>query len=75
VGEGNVVICDVVEEVNLLLRQHDACGDRVHRRIAPAFVEEAAVLVEAFKVVDVGLGTEPGETANLEVGPLHGELI
>lgn len=71
VGEGNVVVGNVVEEVNFLFLQHQACGDRVDRRITPTLVEETAVLVERLKVVGIGLGAEPVEAANLEVGPLQ----
>lgn len=70
VSERNVVVSDVVEEMNLFLLQHQAGSDRVDRRITPTFVEETAVLVERLKVVDVGLGAEPVEAANFEVGPL-----
>jgi hypothetical protein len=67
VGEGNVVVCDVVEEMDLLLLQHQRRGQRVDRRIAPALVEETAGVVERLEVVDVLLGAEPVQIANLEV--------
>ena len=72
VREGDVVVRNVVEEVDLLLVQHDARRDGVHGRVAPALVEEAAVAVQALKVVDVSLGAEPVEIADLEIGPLKG---
>ncbi len=72
VGEGHVVVGDVVEEVDLLLVQHQGRRDRVHGRVAPPLVEEAAVAVQALKVVDVSLGAEPVEIADLEIGPLKG---
>jgi len=43
--EGHMVVGDVVEEVNLVLRQHDRCGNGVHRRITPALIEETTILV------------------------------
>lgn len=55
VGEGNVVVGDIVEEVNLVLRQHETGGDGVHRRVTPTLVEETTILVEGLEVVDVGL--------------------
>jgi hypothetical protein len=69
VGEGYVVIGDVVEEVDLVLLEHQGCSNRVDGGIAPALVEETAIVVEGFEVVDVGLGPEPVEIANLEIGP------
>lgn len=71
VGERNVVVGNVVEEVNLLLLQQQAGGDGVYRRVTPALVEESAVLVERLKEVGVGLGPEPVQVANLKVGPLE----
>ena len=56
--------------MDLLLLEHQTRGDGVHGRIAPALVEEAAVAVEGGEVVDVGVGSQPVEVANLEVGPL-----
>lgn len=70
VGEGNVVVGDVIEEMEFILLQHQAGGDGVNRCIAPALVEEAAVLVEGLKVVGVRLGPEPVQVTDLEVGPL-----
>ena len=72
VGEGNVVVCDVVEEVDLLLLEHKTCGDRVNGSITPTLIEETAVLVKLFKVIDVCGATEPVEVADFEVGPLRG---
>lgn len=72
VGEGDVVVGDVVEEVDLVLLEHQAGGDGVHGRVAPALVEEAAVAVEVVEVVDVGPAAQPVEVADLEVGPLAG---
>jgi hypothetical protein len=67
VGEGDVVVCNVVEEVNFLLLQHQRRSQRVDRRIAPALVEETTGVVEGLEVVDVLLGTEPVEVADLKV--------
>lgn len=38
--------------------------------IAPALVKEAAVAVERFEEVEVGLRAQPVEVSDLEVGPL-----
>lgn len=70
VSERHVVIGDVVEEVDLGFVEHQPGRDGVHRGVAPAFVEEAAVHVEGAEVVDVLLRAEPVEIADFEVGPL-----
>ena len=70
VGEGNVVVGNVVEKVNLVLLQQQAGSNRVHRGVTPALVEETTVLVERFEKVNVGLGAQPVQVADLKVGPL-----
>lgn len=69
--EGHVIVCDIIEEVDLILPEQEAGGNRVDGRVAPAFVEEATVPVQGIKVVDVGLGPQPAQAANLKVGPLR----
>lgn len=69
-GKGDVVVGNVVEEVNLLLLERQTGGNRVDGSVAPALVEETAVLVEGVKVVDVCGATQPVEVADFEVGPL-----
>src|SRR5690242_2732190 len=69
VGEGYVVVGDVVEEVDLVFLEHKGCGERVDWRVTPALVEETAGVVEGLEVVDVGLGPQPIQVADLEVGP------
>lgn len=70
VCKGDVVVGNVVEEVDLVLWKQQAGGNRVHGRVAPALVEEAAIAVERGKEVDVGVAAQPVEVANLKVGPL-----
>ena len=65
--ERNVVVCNVVEKVNLFLLEHQTRGDGVDRSIAPALIEEATVTVQGLEVVDIGLRSEPVKVANLEV--------
>ena len=50
-----VLVPDALEEVQAVTVQEEGCGNRVDRRIAPSFVEEAARLVQVLKVVFVGL--------------------
>jgi hypothetical protein len=44
-GEGYVVIGDLVEEVDLLLLEHGGRSNGVDGRIAPSLVEEATILI------------------------------
>lgn len=69
-GEWDVVVSDVVEEVDLFLLQEETGGDRMDRGVAPSFVEEAAVFVEVGKEINVCLGSKPVEVSNFEIGPL-----
>lgn len=68
--EWDMIVRDVVEKVNLLFLQHEPSSDRVDRSIAPALVEEAAILVKAVEKVDVLLRSKPIKVSNLEIGPL-----
>lgn len=69
--EWHVVVGNIVEEVDLLLLQEKTSGNRVDRSITPSLVEETTVLVEGLKEVNVGLGSQPVQVADLEVGPLE----
>lgn len=69
VGEGDVVVGDIVEEVNLVLLQHQSCGQRMDGRITPSLVEETTGAIEGLEIVDVGLGSEPVKVTNLKIGP------
>ena len=70
VGERNVVVSNVVEEVDLLLRKHQTGCDRMNWCVTPALVEESTIPVKVVEVVNVSLGTKPVKVSNLEVGPL-----
>jgi hypothetical protein len=65
--EWHVVVGNVVEEVNLLLWQHQGRGNAVNRSIAPALIEETASPVQMVEVVDVLFRSQPVEVADLEV--------
>jgi hypothetical protein len=71
VCEWDMIVCDVVEEVDLLSFEHQGSGNRVDRRIPPALIEESAVKVERVKEVEVGFGAQPVQVANFEIGPLQ----
>lgn len=68
--EGDVVVGDIVEEVDLVLLQQEGSGDGVHGSISPPLVEESTVLIKRFEKVNVCLRTQPIQVANLKVGPL-----
>lgn len=70
VCERNVPVAKVLKEVNLLLGQQKTSSNRVDWGITPSLVEEATIVVELLEVVNVGLGAEPVQVADLEVGPL-----
>jgi len=71
VGEGDVVVSDVVEEVDLFLVEHDTGGDGVDGGVTPTLVEKATILVEGLEEVGVGLGAKPVQVTDFEVGPLR----
>lgn len=70
VGERHVVIRDIVEEVDFFLLQEQAGRDGMNRRISPSLIEEAAVLVERLKKVEIRFGSQPFKAADFEVRPL-----
>jgi hypothetical protein len=55
VREGDVVVCNVVEEMDFVSVEQKTCGDRVHGSITPSLVEEATIFVEGVKEVEVSL--------------------
>lgn len=63
----HVVVGNVMEELNLVLSEHGCSCNRVHRCIAPSFIEEAAVLVEGLEVVHILLRSQPFQAADLKV--------
>jgi hypothetical protein len=71
VREGYVVISDVVEEVDLILFQHQSRSYRVNRSVSPPLIEETTILVKSTEVVDVSWGAQPIKVANLEIRPLE----
>jgi hypothetical protein len=68
--EGNVVICNLVEKVNLFLLEHDAGRNGMDWGVSPSLIEEATVVVKSFKVVNILLRSQPLQASNLKVGPL-----
>ena len=64
-----VAVSNVVEPVELPLVRKEGCADRVHGRVAPALIVEAAGVVEELKVLGVRLAAPEAEVSNLKVGP------
>lgn len=56
VRKGNMVVPNVVEEMYLFFLQHQTRSNGVYRCVTPSFVEEATVLVQGSKEVEIGLG-------------------
>jgi hypothetical protein len=75
VREWHMEVGNLVEEVDLLLLQHDSGGNGVDRCIAPTLIEETTVLIQGGEVINVLLGAQPFQTANLKVGPLEEKLV
>lgn len=70
-SEWNVVVRNLVEEMDLVLSQQQSCGDGMHRCVAPSLVEEATFMVQGVKIIEVGVGSQPVQTSNLKIRPLH----
>jgi len=70
VGERYVVVGNVVKEVDFLLLECETGCDGVDGSVTPTLVEETAVLVKSFKVVNVGRAAQPVEVSDFKVGPL-----
>lgn len=70
VGEGDVVVGDFIEEVDLFLFQEQTSSNRVYWGIAPSFIEEAAIAVKRFEVIHIWLGSEPFQVSDFEIRPL-----
>jgi hypothetical protein len=71
VGEWNVVVGNVVEEMDFVLVKEKTSSNRMYGSITPTLVEESTILVERFEVVEVGFRSEPIEVTDFEVGPLR----
>lgn len=74
VGEGDVEVSNIVEEMKLFLVQEEAGGNGMNGGITPSLVEETAILVQRLEEVEVRLAAEPLKAANLKVGPLESML-
>lgn len=71
VGEGDVVVSNILKEVELLLLKEKTSSNRVHGSITPSLIEETTVLIQRLKEVEVRLAAEPRQATNFKVGPLN----
>jgi hypothetical protein len=71
VGEWNVVVGDVFEEMDFIFVQEKTGSNRMYWSIAPTLVEESTILVQRFEKVDVRFRSEPIEVTNFKIGPLE----
>lgn len=69
VEEGDMLIPNVAEPVNLALVLKQTQRDTVHGSVAPAFVKEAASLVEVLKVLLVDLAAPKLHVGDFKVAP------
>ena len=53
--ERYMVVCDVIEEVDLLFLQKECRCDGVDRCITPSLVKKATVVVERLEIIYVSL--------------------
>lgn len=53
--EGNMVVGNVIEKVDLILFEQETCSNRMDWSITPPLVEEPAVFVETIEEIDVRL--------------------
>ena len=51
--EGNMPVANVLEEMNLVPVEEEACCNRMYRGVAPSFVKEAAILVQGLEEIDI----------------------
>lgn len=69
VSKGHVIVGDIIEEVDFVLVKGETGADGMDGRVAPALVEESAVLVQLVEEVGVGRAAQPIEVADFKVGP------
>lgn len=70
-GERDVVVSNIIEEVDLFFLEEQGGRDRVNRSITPSFVEETPFFVQEIKEVDVSFRSKPVQIAHFKVGPLQ----
>ena len=70
VSEGDVVVSDVVEELDLILVEQQTSRNRMNRGVTPSLVEEAAILIQRFEEINVRLASKPFQAADFKVRPL-----
>jgi len=62
-----MIICYVIEEVDLVLRKEKSRCNGVDGSITPAFVEESTILIQRIEVVGVRLTAKPIKVSNFEI--------
>lgn len=70
VGERNVVVSNIIEEVDLLLLEKKSGSDGMDWSVTPSLVEESSVLIQRLEEVSVCLRSEPVEVTDFKVRPL-----
>lgn len=64
-----VLVPNLVEEMNLRAWKKERSGDRVHGRIAPAFVVKVARRIKEVEIGKIKVRTEEVEVGDLKIGP------
>lgn len=67
VGERDVIVANLVEEVNFVSLQHKSGSNRVNGSVTPTLVEETAIVIQGIEVLEVSVRTQPVQIADLKV--------
>lgn len=70
-----MLVADVSEKVNLILREEQSSGYRVNRCITPSLIIETPLFIKEFKVLLVCFSTPEIEVCNLEIGPEMAQVV
>ena len=70
-----MLVADVSEKVNLILREEQSSGYRVNRCITPSLIIEPPFFIKEFKVLLVCFSTPEIEVCNLEIGPEMAKVV
>lgn len=74
VGEWNVIVSNLVEEVDIRPVEKKSGRNGMNRSIPPSLIEKATIFVERSEVVDIRIGPQPLQTPNFKVGPLDNNV-
>ena len=50
-SEGNVIVSNVIKEMNLVLLEHESCGNGVNGSVTPSFIEEPSFTIKIIEII------------------------